>query len=325
MRTLTLPHAGISVSVLCLGAGPLGTRTSRDESFRMLDLYLEHGGNFLDTAHIYAAWVADGWGVSERTIGEWIRLRSVRDQVVIGTKGGHPHLNSMHVSRLAPADIRSDLSESLDRLQVDVIDLYWLHRDDPNRPVDEMLETLHALVGEGKIRAYGCSNWSAARMREAQEYAAAHGMTGFEANQPGWSLAARNANAGGDTTIRFMDEEAYRFHLETNLPVAAYSSQANGFFSGAYGRGILPPAPGVNQGVVSNYYSETNFARLDRARLLAARYNCSANDIALAYLTSQPFPTSAILGCGTLEHLQQSLTASDLLLGKDDLDFLLGD
>ena len=159
-------------------------------------------------------------------------------------------------------------------------------------------------------------------MREAQEYASAHSITGFIASQPGWSLAERNADTGGDPTIRFMDEETFRFHIETTLPVAAYSSQANGFFAGAYGRNVLPPSPGVSQSVVNSYYSEINFARLDRARELAARRNCSANDIALAYLTSQPFPTCAILGCGTLEHLQQSMTARDLLLNPDECDWL---
>jgi aryl-alcohol dehydrogenase-like predicted oxidoreductase len=206
---------------------------------------------------------------------------------------------------------------------MDVIDLYWLHRDDPQQPVDEMLETLHDAVIKGKIRSYGCSNWSGPRMREAQRYAAVHDMIGLVANQPGWSLAQRNADVGGDTTIRFMDDDAYTFHLETGLLAAAYSSQANGFFAGAYGRNILPPTPGVNPGVVRSYYSETNFTRLDRARELAARHNRHPNDIALAYLTSQPFPTCAIIGCGTMEHLEESMTASDLLLSPEERDWLV--
>ena len=137
------------------------------------------------------------------------------------------------------------------------------------------------------------------------------------------SLAARNIGPNDDPTSRFMDQETYEFHLETGLTVAAYSSQANGFFAGPYGRDALPPTPGVNPGVVRSYYSETNFDRLDRARELAARHGCQPNDIALAYLTSQPFPTSAILGCGTIEHLRASLTAADLLLTPEERDWLI--
>jgi aryl-alcohol dehydrogenase-like predicted oxidoreductase len=323
MRLLTIPNTDLTISVLSLGAGPFGTRTPRDQAYEMLDLYLEYGGNFLDTAHIYAAWAPNGWGVSERTLGEWIRSREARGKVVIGTKGGHPHLHSMLTPRLSPAEIEQDLDESLERLGVDVIDFYWLHRDDPQRPVGDMLDTLEMAVARGKIRYYGCSNWSAQRMREAQEAATAKGITGFVASQPGWSLAVRNIGPNDDPTSRFMDDETYEFHLETGLSVAAYSSQANGFFSGPYGRDILPPTPGVNPGVARNYYSEANFARLDRARELAATHGCKPNDIALAYLTSQPFPTCAILGCGTIEHLRESLTAADLLLSPAERDWLV--
>lgn len=324
MRSLTIPRTELTVSVLCLGAGPFGTRTPREEAFAMLDLYVEQGGSFLDTAHIYAAWVPDGWGVSERTLGEWMRSRNARDRVVVGTKGAHPHLHSMQVSRMGRAEIQQDLEESLTRLQTDVVDLYWLHRDAVERPVGEIIETLEEFVTQGKIRYYGCSNWSPQRMQEAQAYAAENGRTGFVASQPGWNLAVRNFGPNDDPTVRFMDDEMYAFHLETGLAVAAYSSQANGFFTGPYGRDILPPTPGVRPNVVGSYYNETNFTRLDRARELAVQYGCSANDIALAYLTSQPFPTCAILGCGTVEHLQEGLTAQDLQLDPRDRDGLVG-
>jgi len=323
MRLLTIPNTNLTVSALSLGAGPLGTRTPRDQAYEMLDHYFDQGGNFLDTAHIYAAWVANGWGESERTVGEWIRSRKARAKAVIGTKGGHPHLNSMLTSRLSSAEIDQDLTESLERLQIDEIDLYWMHRDDPRRPVGDILSTLETAVTRGKIRYYGCSNWSPTRMREARDVAAANGMTGFVASQPGWSLAVRNIGPNDDPTSRFMDDETYEFHLETGLAVAAYSSQANGFFAGPYRRDLLPPSPGVNPGVARSYYSETNFARLDRTRELAARHNCQPNDIALAYLTSQPFPTCAILGCGTIEHLRESLTAADLLLTPEERDRLV--
>jgi aryl-alcohol dehydrogenase-like predicted oxidoreductase len=231
----------------------------------------------------------------------------------------------MDVPRLSRLEIGKDLDESLQRMGVEVIDLYWLHRDDPRRPVGDMIETLQESVAAGKIRYYGCSNWSPDRMRDAQAYAKQHGRAGFVASQPGWSLAARIPGLGDDPTSRFMDAATYAFHQETGLPVAAYASQANGFFTGPYGRGLLPPAPGVSPAVARAYGSEANYTRLDRCRELAADYGCSANDIALAYLTSQAFPASAILGCGTLAHLEASLTARDLLLSADECRWLAGE
>ena len=159
MRAFTIPHTDLTVSALSLGTGGMGTHVSHDDSFRILDRYVERGGNFLDTAHIYAAWVPGGGGASERTIGDWIRTRGARDAVAIGTKGGHPHLETMTISRLSPQEIVQDLDESLERLQIETIDLYWLHRDDPKRPVGELIETLTDAVTQKKIRYFGVSNW----------------------------------------------------------------------------------------------------------------------------------------------------------------------
>ena len=143
------------------------------------------------------------------------------------------------------------------------------------------------------------------------------------ANQVGWSFAERNPNFG-DPTMRFMDAETYAFHAATGLMAAAYSSQANGFFAGPYGRGILPPTPGVRPGVVHDYYNDTNFGRLERTCELAAQRGCTPNDIALGYLISQPFPTCALIGCGTLEHLNASCDAGDMLLTPEEVTRLAG-
>ena len=323
MRTLTIPHTDLTVSALCFGAGGLGTRVSPEDSFQLLDDYVALEGNFLDTAHVYAAWVPNGGGVSERTIGEWLRARGNRSDIVIGTKGGHPNLATMEISRLSPAEILQDLHESLERLQIQTIDLYWLHRDDPQIPVGEMIDTLTEAVNAGKIRYFGCSNWTPARMQQALDYARAHQTTGFVANQVGWSLALRNAPPS-DTTSHFMDSATHAFHRANDLMVAAYSPQAGGFFSGPYGRDILPPTPGVRKGVVDTFYSPQNFGRLDRVRELASQLHCSPNDIALAYLTSQPFPTVAIVGCGTREHLHASCAGRDLTLSVDEISYIEG-
>lgn len=262
-----------------------------------------------------------GAGASERTIGAWLKARGIRQEVIIGTKGGHPHLNTMPVPRLSAREIEQDLQESLERLQVDTIDFYWLHRDDPQRPVAEIIETLSQAVARQRIRYFGLSNWTVARMQEALDYAAMQDSSSFVGNQVGWSLAGRNPGLG-DPTMLFLDAAMHAFHRATGLLAAAYSSQANGFFAGAYERNMLPPAPGINPGVVAAYYNETNFARLERARALASRRGCSANDIALGYLLNQPFPTCALIGCSSIAHLRASCAGGDIVLSPNEIAWL---
>jgi aryl-alcohol dehydrogenase-like predicted oxidoreductase len=325
MRTLTIPGTDLSVSVISLGVADYGTRLNEADSFARFDQYAVQGGNFYDTAHIYAAWIPGGWGEPERVLGRWLKARGNRESAVIATKGGHPHLESMHVSRLSRAEILQDLDESLDRLQRECVDLYWLHRDEEARPVADIAETLQIAISAQKIRFFGVSNWSAARIKELRDYLNAQNLAGFAGSQVGWSLAVRNANVGGDTTIRFMDAEMDALHRETGLFVAAYSSQANGFFAGAYGRDIPNPTPRSAKSVVASYYSERNFRRLERAQELAHRRGCHANSIALAYLTSQPFPVSAIVSCPSERALQMTLEAGDVRLTEAEIAYLVSD
>ncbi|MBA3709392.1 MAG: aldo/keto reductase, partial [Planctomycetes bacterium] len=159
MRTIILPGVPLPASAICLGTALHGSTIADDDAFALLDIFVERGGNFLDTAHIYAAWLPNGHGQSERAIGAWLRSRGSRASTVIATKGGHPSWTAVPQARLRPEDIASDLTESCERLGTDVIDLYWLHRDDPAVPVDEILDALQRLIASGRIRAIGASNW----------------------------------------------------------------------------------------------------------------------------------------------------------------------
>ncbi len=158
-------------SPICLGTASLGSEIDKKQSFALLDRYTELGGSFLDTAHIYAAWLKGGAGKSERLIGEWIKANECRDEIVLATKGGHPPLDNIEQGRCSPSNLEADLSESLERLGVDDVDLYWLHRDDPDRNVGEIVETLAGFAREGRIRVYGVSNWSVDRLIAANAYA----------------------------------------------------------------------------------------------------------------------------------------------------------
>jgi aryl-alcohol dehydrogenase-like predicted oxidoreductase len=179
MHVVRIPNTNLDVSSLCLGTGEFGSKLDRAAAWQLLDAFVAAGGNFLDTANVYADWVPGTKSSSEKTIGAWLAQRGNRAQLIIATKGAHPLLASMNVPRCSPADILHDIEQSLGHLQTDVIDLYWLHRDDPARPAGEIIETLAAQVKAGKIRYFGCSNWRVERIAAANSYAATSSLAAF--------------------------------------------------------------------------------------------------------------------------------------------------
>src|SRR5690348_5111763 len=160
MTRIRIPRTELDVFPICLGTGEVGTKLDRQRSFALLDAYVERGGNFLDSAHNYGDWVKDApRSACEKMIGAWLKERGNRGQIVLATKGAHPLLDGMDLPRGSRQDIIHDLDESLLFLQTDVIDLYWIHKDDQTRPVEEIVETLEEQVRAGKIRTYGASNF----------------------------------------------------------------------------------------------------------------------------------------------------------------------
>jgi aryl-alcohol dehydrogenase-like predicted oxidoreductase len=315
-----IPNTALSPSVITLGVATYGSEISLDESFAMLDAFAEAGGNSADSAHIYAAWLPNGVGTSERTLGAWVNSRQPQG-FIISTKGGHPHLDSMEQSRLSPECLASDVADSLERLNLPKIDLYWLHRDDPQIPVGEIVDALNVLRNAGHIDALGASNWSPERILAANEYAASRELAGFSASQIGWSLAFVNEAGRSNPGTLFMDDETLQWHREENFPAFAYSSQANGFFS--------YPLPGEEstrtpkeQALASSYLNPGNAARYERAGELAQKLGRTRPEVALASVWSQEFPSSAIVGCRTREQLADSLKAADLKLSAAQLSFV---
>ena len=202
-----------------------------------------------------------------------------------------------------------DLETSLRNLQTEEIDLYWLHRDDLGRPVGEILETLNDQIRAGKVRAIGCSNWRAPRIREAQAYAAQHGLQGFVGDQMRWSLAVVDVEAVGDETTVVMDDDLMAWHLESGQAVIPFSSQARGLFQKMAG-GAAPSGP---------YALAENQARYDRVQRVARESGLSVTQVVLGYLLSQPFPVIPIVGCRTIPQLLDSLSASDVRLAPDQV------
>jgi aryl-alcohol dehydrogenase-like predicted oxidoreductase len=315
LNAVRLPFTDLSVFPICLGSVALGSTMPAPDSFRLLDAYCAAGGNFIDTAKVYADWLPGERSTSENTIGAWLRARGCRDQVILSTKGGHPQPPDMHISRLSPAEIVGDLESSLRRLGTGTIDIYWLHRDDVSRPVGELLETLAAQARAGKIRYYGCSNWKTGRIREAQDYAVRHDLPGFSANQMQWSLAEIVPANMPDQTLAPMDEAMHQFHRESGLAAIPFTSQAGGLFSKLADGRLSLEASG-------QYASPRNARRLERIRELARQTGLSITQLVLGYLTAQPFVTVPIIGPKSLAQLADSLTAAEVKLTPQQVTFL---
>ena len=232
MKQITVYNDIPAVSEICLGADGFGSKLDRDTAFRMLDAFRDAGGNFVDTANIYARDFAEGYSRSERILGEYLASRG-KDSLVIATKGAHPDPKTMHTPRVTRECIEKDLDESLLSLGLDCVDIYYLHRDDPAMPIGEILEILDDFRKMGKIKRYAGSNYSAERVREASEYAVAHGIPGFSFISNMWSPASQNPGAplsGDDTLVRFEDADTASV-TDNGMWFTPYSSSAKGWFA----------------------------------------------------------------------------------------------
>lgn len=315
MHPITIPNTSLQVSPICLGSASFGSQIPSEDAFAILDYFVEAGGNFIDTARVYADWLPNGQNKSEQTIGDWLSQRGIRDEVVIATKGAHPDLQSMQVSRLSPEDILGDITASLHYLNMDTIDLYWLHRDDPGLPVDEIIDVLNQQVQAGTIRYFACSNWSVERIDTANYYARENNLMGFVANQPMWSLAVPNDDAIGDKTMVLMGDADRVFHQKTGMPVIPYSSQAKGYFSK-----LADNRP--EDADHKTYDNLSTQARYHYLQNLSSQYQISITSLVLSYLMSQPFPVIPIVGSRTIEQLKDSIESLSHRLTPDELSQL---
>ncbi len=312
MKRIKIPHTNLEVSALCYGVGGFGTAAHGELTDNLIAQFLEAGGNFIDTAHCYGFWAKEGQGASERALGDSLRRLGCRDKVVIATKGAHPD-GGKDYSR--PADflsaelIANDIEESLERLGVKTIDLYYLHRDDGVTPVAYIMDRLNSEIRQGRIRYLGASNWSAERIAHANRYAAQNGFQGFVASQVQWSLAEPLWKATSDPTPRYVAKEEFEWHSASQLPVVAYSATANGYFAGD---GSTPGA----------FVSPVNQVRLNRARELSARLDCTPTQVALAYLMRQPFPTIPLFSTLKPAHLSEALASVEVELSESDVKWL---
>lgn len=289
-------------SRLSLGTAPFGTAIPRETAFRILDAYIAAGGNLLDTAAVY------GFGVSEQTIGAWMASRGARDRVLISTKGGHPAIPSWE-KRITEADIRSDIEASLHNLGTDCVDIYFLHRDDEALPVSEIMPMLDCLVREGKTRYLGASNWTVARINEANAFARRHGLAEFAVSQIMWSGACINKEKVYDQTLVVMDDAEHASYAANHMPVMAYTSQAQGLFSRIQKGGY----DSLSEAMAATYLNDTTRHRAEIIFSIAAETGLSPTALSLAYLLyDHRVNALPILGISKTERLTEALQVLDL-------------
>ncbi|GAB4479872.1 MAG: aldo/keto reductase [Anaerolineae bacterium] len=314
MRYRQLGRSGLMVAELSLGTMIFGEQSGRatppEEAHRMLDAYVEAGGNFIDTANVYAD------GRSEEIVGEWLASQP-RDQIVIATKvrfsrGGGP--NQEGLSRL---HIMAEVENSLRRLRTDHIDLYYAHMWDPVTPIEETLRAFDDLVRTGKVRYIGVSNFTAWQVMKALAVSEAHGWSRFVAAQYQYSLVTRD-----------IEYEFLPLFASEGLGLLPWGPLGGGFLTGKYTRGAQPASgriattPDHDEEAWGRRSTERNWAILDVVRQIAEWRGKTPTQVSLAWLLQRPTVCSVIIGPRTLEQLTDNLGAAGWNLAAEEMERL---
>ena len=300
----TIGGSDLDVFPLCLGGNVFGWTVDEDQSFAVLDSYAAAGGNFIDTADVYSAWVpGNSGGESETIIGRWLAARNNRDSMVIATKVGH----GRDLRRQA---ILEGAERSLERLQTDHIDLYYAHNDDPDTPFEESLGAFGELIDEGKVRYVGASNFTAERLDAALDVATREGLPAFVALQNEYNLVNRDYERGPRQVV-----------ASRGLAAVPYYGLAAGFLTGKYR---------PNGSAVDSPRAERAIARLDEHGLavlaaldeVARAHETTQAAVALAWLLAQPTVVAPIASARDVAQLDELLAFPQLELSASELEAL---
>lgn len=305
MRTRQLGNSGIATAPLAFGGNVFGWTADEKTSFALLDAFVDGGFNLIDTADVYSAWLpGNSGGESETIIGKWLRRSGKRDRVVIATKvakwAKHPGL--------APANIRAAAEESLQRLGVERIDLYFSHEDDPKVPIADTLGAYARLIEEGKIAAIGASNFSAARLAESLDISERDDLPRYEVLEPEYNLVSR---------------EGYEAELEPlvrarNIGVICYYALASGFLTGKYRDAADLGKSARGQGV-KQYLDARGLGVLAALDEVAARHAANPAQIALAWLMARPGISAPIASATNVAQLDELMAAARIELSAEDI------
>jgi aryl-alcohol dehydrogenase-like predicted oxidoreductase len=298
---------------LCYGAD-LYKAKNLESMYELCDVYREKS-KFFDTARIYGNLRQNGKGGSEEALGKYLKLRGITNTVTICTKGGHPPLLPMLLrmkcDRLDKKSLQKDLEQSLRFLQRDYIDLYLLHRDS-GRDVGEIIITLNDFIRQGKVRFIGASNWTLARILEANDFARSNGLQGFSIGQVMYSYARLAKPMMDKTSVKASLAEKENY-IRAGMPFMAYSSQAGGFFS-KYDAGTIDKK--------NPYLTEENIRKYTVVKQLSEKYKVSVAAIALKYLTGGVADIIPIMAPHSMKHLKEVLEVYDFDLSPEDYGLL---
>jgi aryl-alcohol dehydrogenase-like predicted oxidoreductase len=310
MEMRKLGRSEIKLAPIVLGGNVFGWTADQATSFKLLDAFVDAGFSAIDTADTYSRWVpGHQGGESETIIGNWLKQGGRRNRVLIFTKlGAEMGLDKKGLSRRY---IKSEVEESLKRLKTDVIDLYQSHRDDMATPMLETLQTYAELIKEGKVRAIGASNFTAARLREALDVSAKHGLPRYECLQPGYNLYDR---ADYETELE-------QLCLKEKIGVIPYYGLASGFLTGKY---RSPADFGKSQrgGRMQNYLNPRGLRILAALDSVAMAHKVKPASVALAWLMARPSITAPIASATNVDQLKDFAAAATLKLSAADIGTL---
>ena len=310
MKKRKLGNSGLEIAPLALGGNVFGWTVDEAASFPLLDAFVAGGCNFIDTADVYSRWApGNHGGESETILGRWLKKSGKRSQVVIATKVGMEL--GPNKKGLAKSYILRAVEDSLQRLQIDCIDLYQAHQDDPATPLEETFDAFAQLIKQGKVRAIGASNYTGTRLAEALEVSRRHGLPRYECLQPHYNLYER---AEYETNL----EPVCREH---GLGVIPYFSLAKGFLTGKY-RSEADLAKSVRGQGAKAYLNERGFRILAALDQVAQQHRSTPARVALAWLIARPSITAPIASATSLAQMTDLIEATRLELTPGDIDTL---
>ena len=311
MKNVQLGNTDLEIKPIFFGGNVFGWTLNEEESFRILDGFLDRGFNAIDTANNYSYWVEGNVGTeSERIIGNWLKSRGVRDQIVLATKVGGRNM-IQDKPNTTKAHVLKEVEESLIRLQTDYIDLYQTHYDDVNTPVEETLSAYNQLIKEGKVRYIGASNFSSERLIESLDKSELYNLPQYKTLQPEYNLYERQHFE------EFLQPVAEKY----NLAVIPYYSLASGFLSGKYKTEEDLQQSLRGEGI-KKYLNERGFKILDALQTISTRYNISYSAVALAWLMDQKTVVAPIASATKEQHLDAFVEAVNVQLSHDDVKLL---
>ena len=305
-----LGNSGLKVSSICLGTHSFGETTAEEDAFAVMDAFVAAGGNFIDTADVYSSWApGNKGGESETIIGRWLYERGNRRQIVLATKVRGQLWPGPNGEGLSRGHIMQACDDSLRRLRTDYIDLYQIHHDDTDTPLEETLEALNDLVRMGKVRYIGCSNLPAWRLALSLGVSDRLGLARYVSCQPYYNLIDR---AG-------FERELEPLCVDQGVGVIPYSPLAKGFLSGKYRQDQPLPDSQRAEGVESDYFNDRGWAILETLDAIAAAHQAPPSQIALAWLLTRPAMAAPINGARTPEQLAANLGALDVTLSDEQI------